>query len=321
LTLFNHKGGVGKTTLTVNVARALTRLGKRVLLVDSDPQGNLTSLLVEESVVNQLLDQSDSPGGQTIWSAVKPIVDGSGDVQIIPPVELPDNLFLLPGDIRLAEFEQELTALWGECFQRRPRGFRGTTALSSLVNHVAHMTRADFVMYDSGPNIGALNRVIMLDCDFFAIPAACDLFSIRAIATLGQTLSGWIRNWATLYELAARDVYLLPGRPKLIGYIPQRYKTYGDRISKEYARFLPRIELAVQKDVIELLRRVDESLVACARSPLSLGGVKDFASLAAASQREGVAIPEVHAGTPEQREVAEDTFDDLAAKIIERTAH
>jgi cellulose biosynthesis protein BcsQ len=320
LALFNHKGGVGKTTLTVNVARALSNRGKRVLLVDSDPQGNLTSLLVEESVVNSLLDNSDEPVGRTIWSALKPIVEGSGDVRAISPIETPGGVFLLPGDIRLAEFEQELTVLWGECFQRRARGFRGTTALSSLVNEVAKTIGADFIIFDSGPNIGALNRVILLDCDFFAIPAACDLFSVRAISTLGHTLDKWIRDWSTLFELAPADVYLLPGQPRLIGYIPQRYKTYGDQMSREYAKFIPRIEKAVQSDVIEVLRRIDESLVSMAKSPLRLGGVKDFASLAVASQAEGVAISEVNAGTQDQRDAAEDTFEELAEKIIERTS-
>jgi len=81
--VFNHKGGVGKTTLTVNLAAAVTELGKRVLLVDSDPQGNLTSYLIEDAVVDDLLDNSDGPEGSTLWSALKPVTEGIGEPKAI----------------------------------------------------------------------------------------------------------------------------------------------------------------------------------------------------------------------------------------------
>src|SRR6476659_588268 len=112
LVIFNHKGGVGKTTLAVHIASALGTLGKRVLLVDSDPQCNLTAYLIEESVVDDLLDTSDSEdGGGTIWSAVKPLVDASGPARTIEPIERLQNVFILPGDIRVSEFEQELSTM------------------------------------------------------------------------------------------------------------------------------------------------------------------------------------------------------------------
>ena len=78
IAVFNHKGGVGKTTLTANLGAALAEKGKRVLLLDTDPQCNLTSYLLAEDVVDDLLDYSDSKNGQTVWSAVKPVVEGDG---------------------------------------------------------------------------------------------------------------------------------------------------------------------------------------------------------------------------------------------------
>ena len=108
LALYNHKGGVGKTTLTVNIASALANAGKKVLLVDADPQCNLTSYLVEPEVVDDWLDNSNSESGVTIWSAIKPVVESTGEVREIKPLERLKNIFLIPGDIRLSEFEQDL---------------------------------------------------------------------------------------------------------------------------------------------------------------------------------------------------------------------
>ncbi|MEO1530076.1 MAG: ParA family protein, partial [Planctomycetota bacterium] len=77
LTLFNHKGGVGKTTLTVNIADALGAMGHTVLLIDADPQCNLTSYYLGEKEIDQLLGESDDDDeGDTMWSAIKPVVRG-----------------------------------------------------------------------------------------------------------------------------------------------------------------------------------------------------------------------------------------------------
>ncbi len=319
IAIFNHKGGVGKTTLTVNVADALAGQGKRVLLVDSDPQCNLTSYLVEESVVDDLLDNSDSPHGRTIWSGVKPVVDGLGHVKEVTPIEWMTNISLLPGDIQLSEFELELGQFWNECFQRKQKGFRGTTALSSIVDNTCRAISADFVFYDAGPNIGSLNRVILLDCDYFIIPAACDLFSIRALKTLGHTLSTWVTDWQTIADLAPESTYLLPGGPKFLGYIPQRFRIYRGGLSSDYARYLPKIEHGISSDVIEVLRRTNPLLVPPTSTGNQLGQIKDFGSLAAASQIQGVPIKNVQAGTPDQREVARADFAEIASNIIQLT--
>lgn len=183
--IYNHKGGVGKTTLAVNIACALADLGKSVLLVDSDPQCNLTSYLLADDVVDSLLDHSDSPEGQTIWTAVKPLVDRMGEAQTIEPQKI-GGLALLPGDIRLFEYEEFLAEAWTDSFKQRLGGLRATASISNLVSKVNERSSFDFVFYDTGPNIGPLNRVLLLDSHFLIVPVACDLFSVRASACLAR---------------------------------------------------------------------------------------------------------------------------------------
>jgi cellulose biosynthesis protein BcsQ len=318
ISLFNHKGGVGKTTLTANLAFALAEQGIKVLLVDADPQGNLTSYLVEEEVVNDLLDHSDGAEGRTIWSALKPVAEASGGPRQIAPFHIEDNIALLPGDLRLAEWEVELSSFWAECYQRRIRGMRGTQALNAIVRAAADSTEARIVLFDSGPNIGPLTRSVLLDCDYFAIPAACDLFSTRAIKTLGHTLSNWIIDWQSICELFPEDLIAIQGRPKLLGYIPQRFRTWGRAPTSEFSKVLPAMERAVREDVAEVLRRIDDRLVFDGGAKLALPEIKDFSSAATGAQHRGLPIWRVAETTDVIRQDAEQAFHSLASAITQR---
>ncbi len=317
LAIFNHKGGVGKTTLTVNLAFALSELGKNVLLIDSDPQCNITTYLIEDAVVDDLMEASDGPDGKTIWSAVKPLVDGDGGWRKIEAHE-PSGLYLLPGDIRLTEFERELNDFWANCYQRRPRGFKGTTALSSIVTYYASKHNIDFVFYDAGPNIGPLNRVILLDCDYFIVPGACDLFSINALKTLGKSLSEWIHLWDTLRDLAPDGAPVLKGRPKFIGYVPQGFRVYGQGMAKWPAEYHNRFRKELNRQVLTPLKKISGDLVAVEGSKAKLGEVKDFAHLVQKSQEQGCPLWGVEGGPGYQIEEAQKAFRAMAEELIRR---
>jgi cellulose biosynthesis protein BcsQ len=320
IALFNHKGGVGKTTLTVNIAAALGSMGKRVLLVDADPQCNLTSYLVAEDVLDTWLDESDTSEGVTLWTALRPIVQATGDLYQIDPVEPGiSKVLLLPGDIRLSDFEQELTQMWSDCFQRKLRGLRGTSALSQLINVISADHSIDYVFYDCGPNVGPLNRVILLDCNFFIVPAACDLFSIRALKTLGQTLATWVSDWRMIDRLAPDGIYLLRGDPRFLGYIPQHFRIYRGQVASGYSRYMSQIEKHIASDVVKVLRKIDPKLASTSLSQNKLGQIKDFGTLANESQIQGVPLMQANAGTPEQRRQAQLAFENIARKIIALT--
>jgi cellulose biosynthesis protein BcsQ len=321
IVIYNHKGGVGKTTLTINLAFALASIGKNVLLVDSDPQCNITSYLIDDITLDDLLDHSDEDEGKTIWSSIKPLIEATGDVKKIEPIQQGQRLFLLPGDIRLSEFEADLNKFWTECLERRMRGFRGVCGLSILVNQVSEAHDIDYVFYDCGPNIGPLNKVILLDCDCFIVPAACDLFSVRALKTLGHTLAGWIKSWDTIVNQAPDGIYLLPGRPRFLGYIPQRFRVYREEPSSTYRPFYSKIERNVNSEILSIFKKEDSSLASRSIRDLRIGEVKDFGPLATAGQSEGRPMWEVSKGSPDQRDAARQSFLDIASTIIKLTAN
>lgn len=320
IVILNHKGGVGKTTLTVNIGWSLAKQNKKVLFVDTDPQVNLTSYLITEEDVKDLLDKSDSNKGETIWSSVKPLVDATADINIIEPKRIGNNLFILPGDIKLSTFEQELNTFWTELIQRKNRGYNGVTALSFLVNEIARKYKIDYVFFDAAPNIGPLNKTIFLDCDYFIIPAACDLFSLWAIKTLGQTIHNWLTEYKTISALSPDNIYMLSGKPKLLGYIPQRFRVWRGQPTSEYANFLPQIERSISTEIIKNLLSFDPSLVTHPISKLNLGEVKDFASLAPASQLQGVALEDTTNGDSIQKSLAKEIFEKITKKIIDYTS-
>ena len=326
MSLFNHKGGVGKTTLTVNVASALAALGKNVLVVDADPQCNLTAFYLNEDEIDELFNSSgDAENGETLWSAVKPVVDGRGEIADIPVWEVEEgNIHLLGGDVLLSEYEEALPEAWTECFARRTRGYDLMTALSQVVDRAGAKVGADICLYDVGPNVGALNRAILLDCDYFITPVAADLFSLRALSTVGRSVAKWIEDWKTIRSLAKGQdkARLLSGRPVYLGYITSAFKVRsGSSATDPHADWEKRIAPRVRDKIVKDLAAVDPSLVI--QGPNKVGAVKHFQSLAPKAQKYGVPIGGlkgyVNPGYSPQIAEAKSTFEVLAKKIIRQT--
>ncbi|MEV6908195.1 AAA family ATPase [Amycolatopsis sp. NPDC051071] len=267
--MFNNKGGVGKTTLTYHLAHMLQRLGRRVLAVDLDPQSNLTAEFLEEDDLAILWDEPQSPAwpavtdtqaklfgpvtsdSGTIATALAPIREGLGDIAHQSPVQIKDNLWLMPGDLELSGFEDKLSESWFRCFEGDNAALRVMTAFHRLIESTRENVQADIVLIDVGPNLGAINRAALLSADTVLTPLSADLFSLRGLHNLGPTLRGWRRSWQrNIKPHIPANISAPSGSMTPLGYVIMQPVMRLDRPVKAYRRWLDRIPGVYDTQVI-----------------------------------------------------------------------
>lgn len=225
ISVFNNKGGVGKTTLTFHLAHALAELGHKVLAVDLDPQCNLSIYSLPVEHIQAIWDAEnafiDEPGFEaarsgmskkkfdalcqeprTIHFSLKPTEEGTGALEHLPPpIELKPNLHLVPGRLTLHMFEEALARRWSEAFVGQPLALRTLSEIRRLMLQYAEEYGYEYVIVDTSPSLGQLNKTILTTLDAFLVPCAPDLFSLYGIRNIGSSLTRWMSELKTLYRL------------------------------------------------------------------------------------------------------------------------
>lgn len=227
ISLFNNKGGVGKTTLAYHLSCALAAMGKKVLMIDLDPQCNLTICGMDSEALHEIWVKEDSfiddfeaaakrmtaeQFGQmlseprTIHFLLKPAEDGQGDLSVMPPLfDIKPNLSLIPGRITINQYETRLSERWSGAYQGVPLSIRTISQIRSIAEKYAQLYHFDFVIIDTSPSLGILNKVIISTVDGFVIPALPDMFSLYGIRNIGNSLTQWKREFDTIYQLISDE--------------------------------------------------------------------------------------------------------------------
>jgi len=275
ITFFNNKGGVGKTTLVYHVAWMCAELGQRVLAVDLDPQANLTTMFFGEEQLEMLWPEDQ--GDQSILSCISPIMDGVGDIASAPLQPIRQDIHLLPGDLGLSRFEDNLSASWPRCLDGDKAAYRTITAFYRIVHQAAQQISANIVLIDVGPNLGAINRASLIASDHVVMPLAPGLFSLQGLRNLGPTLYTWRENWDQ--RLKAKpvdlDIPMPAGIMKPTGYVVMQHVERKSRPVKAYQRWVEKIPHVYETCVLQKPH--------CTQSPESdtnrIGFIKNYQSL------------------------------------------
>ncbi|MCO6428553.1 ParA family protein [Nitrosomonas communis] len=258
LTFFNNKGGVGKTSLIYHLAWTFAGLRKRVVIIDLDPQANLTAAFLDEDSIEAIWNQQNL--GSTIYQCVKPLT-GVGDIAEPVLQNVATDLYLLPGDVNLSGYEDALSAEWpnsmGDNNLYRP--MRILSSFWQVMQKAAAKVQADMILVDIGPNLGAINRSVLLATDYVVIPLGADLFSLQGLKNLGPTLRSWKRlwqkrldNWNASADKSNFPDFLLPkGRMQPIGYLCQQHGVRLDRPVKAYDKWVQRIPDVYRESVLD----------------------------------------------------------------------
>jgi cellulose biosynthesis protein BcsQ len=192
---------------------------------------------------------------KTIYSALQPLLDGTGDIESPHLENIAQDMFtpglnLIVGDLLLSSTEDELSSQWPECLDRRPRAFRVISALWRILQKAANDQQTDIILVDVGPNLGALNRAVLVATDYVIVPLGADLFSLQGLRNLGPTLQDWRNGWKDRYSRnPISDLFIPKGLIQPIGYVVQQhgvrlgcpvkaYDKWVNRMPAEYARNL-----------------------------------------------------------------------------------
>jgi len=257
IAFFNNKGGVGKTSLVYHCAYMFAEQGLRVLVADLDPQSNLSIMALDEARLEALWPDDEHP--LTLYGAVAPLFDGTGDVQSAHIELLTLNLGLLVGDLALSRIEDDLSTEWPRCLEGRERAFRVTTAFWRVIDDAARRHHADIVLLDVGPNLGAINRAALVASSHVVMPVAPDLFSLQGLKNLGPTLRKWRATWAAALIQAPQALGSLPqGAMRPVGYVLMQHAERLGRPTKAYAKWQKRLPIAYQQSVLGELSHPDQ---------------------------------------------------------------
>ena len=212
IAIFNQKGGVGKTTTNINLGASLAQFGKKVLMLDIDPQGNTTSGVgvskkdLTDTVYDLLIDQDYDPHRAILHTGV-------------------EGLDLIPANVDLAGAEVELVAMDGR--EKRLRD-----AIEKI------RSEYDYIFLDCPPSLGLLTINSLSAVQSVLIPIQCEFYALEGVSQLVSTIELVKNNLNPSLEIEGVVLSMFDGRTNLSIQVVQEVKKYFG--GKVYSTVIPR---------------------------------------------------------------------------------
>ena len=211
IAIFNQKGGVGKTTTSINLAAGLGKLGKKVLLIDIDPQGNSSSGLgIDKNDAEVII--------YDILSNEASIVEGIYDTSA-------ENVKIIPSNNQLAGLEIELA---------RKEGWE--TVLKDIIGEIKG--EFDFIFIDCPPSLGILSVIGLIASDSVIIPIQCEYYALEGVSQLFQTIELVKKSYNPGLEVEGVVLSMFDGRTNLSIQVVEEVKAFFK--GKVYTSIIPR---------------------------------------------------------------------------------
>ena len=209
IAITNQKGGVGKTTTAINLSACLAEAGKKILLIDLDPQGNSTS----------------GSGGKADQNSVYESLMGRLPASACIQKTAVDGLDLMPSDIRLTGAELELVEL-------EQREYRLKLILKAVENQY------DYLFIDCPPSLGLLTLNALTAAQRVLIPIQCEYYALEGVTSLMNTVSRVKHTFNPRLDIEGILLTMLDGRTNLgLQVVDQVKKHFKNRV---YATAIPR---------------------------------------------------------------------------------